>query len=421
MMRSPSQPSISERKPAALDWYSGLAVFVGAALMTATLPGRTHGLGLITKRVIEDLTIDTVVFAQINFASTLLGALFCYPCGKLLDRLGMRTVASSVLILLAASLCIMSSARDATTFTVGMVLTRGFGQSMLSIISLTLVGRWFGSGVGKAMGAFALLMSFMMAAATGALASGVTELGWRAAWSLQAIGLLAALIPLWWLPEAPREHAMDELQASDAPSARACTLHEAVRTRCFWVFALSIAFFGLVSSGFTLFSQYVLAERGFGEKVFQMTLIVSLLAGMVCNLIAGWWLKRVRYERMLALGLVLLSGSLAMFPWIQAVWHTVAYGLLSGAAGGVLTVVYFSVWRHAFGAKHLGSIQAAAQIPTVLASALGPVLVAVSETSTGSYRQAFWIAAIAASGFALIAWFTRVPTGDRGEHEGTKG
>lgn len=285
---------MSERKSAALDGYGGLAVFVGAALMTATLPGRTHGLGLITKRVIEDLTIDTVVFAQINVAATIPGALFCYPCGKLLDRLGMRTVASSVLILLAASLCIMSSARDATTFTVGMVLTRGFGQSMLSIISLTLVGRWFGSGVGKAMGAFALLMSFMMAAATGALASGVTELGWRAAWSLQAIGLLAALIPLWWLPEAPREHAVDELQASDAPSARACTLHEAVRTRCFWVFALSIAFFGLVSSGFTLFSQYVLAERGFGEKVFQMTLIVSLLAGMVCNLIAGWWLTRVR-------------------------------------------------------------------------------------------------------------------------------
>jgi MFS family permease len=152
-----------------------------------------------------------------------------------------------------------------------------------------------------------------------------------------------------------------------------------------------------------------------------MTLIVSLLAGMVCNLIAGWWLTRVRYERMLALGLVLLSGSLAMFPWIQTLWHTVAYGLLSGAAGGVLTVVYFSVWRHAFGAKHLGSIQAAAQIPSVLASALGPVLVAVSEASTGSYRQAFWIAAMAASGFALIAWFTRVPTGDKGEHDGTKG
>ena len=158
-------------------------------LMTATLPGRTHGLGLITKRVIEDLSIDTVAFAQLNFWATILGALFCWPCGRLLDRFGHAIVTSVVLILLALSLCCMSWATDTATFTIGLILTRGFGQSMLSIISLTLIGKWFGRNVGGAMGAFAILMSFMMAIATGMLASGVTTLGWRTAWSLQAIGV----------------------------------------------------------------------------------------------------------------------------------------------------------------------------------------------------------------------------------------
>jgi MFS family permease len=138
-------------------------------------------------------------------------------------------------------------------------------------------------------------------------------------------------------------------------------------------------------------------------------LILSLLSGMVFNLLAGWLLQHMRYERMLATGLLILSVSLAMFPWIEQTWHVVLYALLFGAAGGILTVVYFAIWRHAFGAQHLGSIQAAAQIPTVLASALGPVLIAVSESATGSFLQAFMGTAIMALLFSVVAWFTPVP------------
>lgn len=400
------------RSPGIRDWIrDSSAVVLGALLMTATLPGRTHGLGLITKRVIDDLAIDTVTFAQLNFVATILGSLFCWPCGRWLDRFGQTRVATAVLVLLSISLIAMSSAASLPFFAIGLIFTRGLGQSMLSIISLTWIGRWFGTRVGGAMGAFALLMSFMMAAATGLLAGGVNGFGWRNAWSYQAIGILAVLIPLWLLPEPSRHspHAPSDTAGAPPTAEHAATWQSALRTPCFWVFSLSISFFGLVSSGFTLFSQYVLAERGFGEQVFQTTLILSLLSGMVFNLLAGWLLNRIRYERMLAIGLLILSVSLAMFPWIEQTWHVVLYALLFGAAGGILTVVYFAIWRHAFGAQNLGSIQAAAQIPTVLASALGPVLIAVSESVTGSFLQAFMGTAIMAALFSVVAWFTPVP------------
>lgn len=400
------------RSPRLREWIrDSSAVALGALLMTATLPGRTHGLGLITKRVIDDLAIDTVTFAQLNFLATILGALFCWPCGRWLDRFGQTRVATTVLVLLSISLIAMSRAVSLPFFAIGLILTRGLGQSMLSIISLTWIGRWFGTRVGGAMGAFALLMSFMMAAATGLLAGGVNSLGWRSAWSYQAIGILAVLIPLWLVPESGRSTPHDPHDTAATPPATelSATWQSALRTPCFWVFSLSISFFSLVSSGFTLFSQYVLAERGFGEQVFQTTLILSLLSGMAFNLLAGWLLQYLRYERMLAIGLLILSLSLAMFPWIEQTWHVVLYALFFGAAGGILTVVYFAIWRHAFGAQHLGSIQAAAQIPTVLASALGPVLIAVSESMTGSFLQAFVGTAIMAALFSIVAWFTPVP------------
>ncbi len=391
-----------------LSW-SSFAIVIGAMLMTATLPGRTHGLGLITKRVIDDLGIDKVTFANLNFYATLIGAIFCLPCGWLLDRFGMARVAQGVLVLLSLSVAGMSVSHSTESFAMAMILTRGFGQSMLSIIGLTLVGRWFGKGVGGAMGMFSVLMSMSMAIATGVLAGLVSELGWRWAWSLQILPILALVFPLAFLPERSPGAQSKSLDPDDESNARSSSLAAAVKTPCFWVFALSISFFGFVSSGVSLFSQYLLAERGFNERVFQISLVVSLLSGLAFNLGAGSFLKRIAYQRVLALGLVLLCAALGMFPWITELWQVMVYAIVFGAAGGVLTVVYFSVWRHAFGPKHLGTIQAAAQIPTVLASAMGPIFVAVSESHTGSYDRVFLITSSLAAAMAILAWWTYVP------------
>src|SRR5215207_6724398 len=65
-------------------------VVLAAVAMAGTLPGRTHGLGLITEGLLADVTMDRSDFATLNLVATLIGALFCWPCGWLLDRLGMR-------------------------------------------------------------------------------------------------------------------------------------------------------------------------------------------------------------------------------------------------------------------------------------------------------------------------------------------
>jgi hypothetical protein len=60
-----------------------------------------------------------------------------------------------------------------------------------------------------------------------------------------------------------------------------------------------------------------------------------------------------------------------------------------GAAGGVVTVVFFAIWGKAYGATHFGKIQGVAQAATVLGSAVGPLLFAMSKESTGRYDGAF--------------------------------
>ena len=74
--------SVSRRPawPQSLPFYYGwVNVVVASLAMTATLPGRTHGLGLVTEALLRDLGIDRVLFAQINLVGSLVGAAFCLP------------------------------------------------------------------------------------------------------------------------------------------------------------------------------------------------------------------------------------------------------------------------------------------------------------------------------------------------------
>jgi MFS family permease len=136
---------------------------------------------------------------------------------------------------------------------------------------------------------------------------------------------------------------------------------------------------------------------------------------MAANLAAGWLARRLPLQHLLSFALLVLAGALGFFPFVRTHAHVVAYAVTNGVAGGILTVLFFAVWGHAFGSARLGRIQAAAQMLTVLASAAGPLLIAVSRDYTGSYVQIFSLSAAIAGAFALIAWFTPVPSVRKGD------
>ena len=111
----------------------------------------------------------------------------------------------------------------------------------------------------------------------------------------------------------------------------------------------------------------------------------------------------------MAVGIIVLAGSLIMLPFVSAFAHVVLYAIAMGMAGGVVTVVFFSVWAQVFGRTHLGRIQGVAQMMTVLASAIGPVLLAQTLQQSGSYRLMFFILAAVVFCFGILSWTVRLP------------
>ena len=85
-----------------------------------------------------------------------------------------------------------------------------------------------------------------------------------------------------------------------------------------------------------------------------------------------------------------------------------------GTRRWVVIVIFFSFWSAAYGRKHLGKIQGAAQALTVIASALGPLILAETVSRTGSYATIFYLLTVVVTVLALLAWIVRLP-GEKNE------
>jgi len=412
-------------------------IAVAAICMVATFPGRTHGLGLITESILRDLDLGRTVYGHYNLWATLIGALCCIPIGAMLDKYGCKKVLVLILAGLGVVVCGMSLVENKALFFVSLVLTRGLGQSALSVASITLISKYFPkSKLGISMGIYSVLVSLFFMGAFGAMGAALDHLqpvafslgglevllpAWRIAWGSVGIILLVVCIPIVLLSirsSATIQTYTEELSKEISLSKpEGIPFLESLRTPAFWIFALSISFFGLVSSGIGLYNEDILQERGFDTRMYHFLMVLPLPFGLLSNLIVGYLARRIRITYLLAFCLFFTGFAKFLFPLIQTSTQVYAYTIILSFAGGGLSVLFFIAWADLFGKRDVGRIQGAAQMMSVFASALGPIFFAYSKEWTDSYTPAFYISGGLTVIFAIAACFIRVPSMNKNTNE----
>ncbi len=400
--------------PVRVPFYYGWVVLIFAAVaMVATLPGRSVGIGLITEPLIADLDISRLDFAEKNFWATILGALFNLVCGLAIDRFGVRVVVTGVLFVLSAVVLGFSQMTGAGFLLFLLVLMRGVGQSALSVVSLTMVGKWFVRRLSVAMGIFAVLMSLGFAVAIVVAGDVVLNQGWRVMWSgLGWILMVLSGLCLLFVRRDPEAVGLDTEVVKDDESQEPVigfTLVQALMTPAFYVFAIGSALYNLVIAGVMLFNQSILGELGFDETVFQYAMAVFMATGLLGNFTAGWAARRWSLGRLMTVAMLAVGVYLLAFPQLKTPGQALIHAGLLGFSGGVVSVIFFTAWADIFGRLHLGKIQGAAQVFAVLASATGPWFIESIFSSAGSYTPAFYALAPAVLLVAIFAWFVNIP------------
>jgi cyanate permease len=283
-----------------------------------------------------------------------------------------------------------------------------------------MVGKWFQQRLTWAMGVYAVTMSVGFMLAFPAVGAIVLASGWRTAWSSIGVFLVVVLAPVaWLLARSTPEEIGEEMDGGLAgPSettrvtrvATSATLQDALRTPAFWVFAIASSMYGLVASGIGLFNEAILAERGFAPDVYHTALAVTAITGLAGNFVAGAWAERGSLRGVLIVAMVVLGLALAALPHVSTTAHVMLQAVAMGIAGGFVMVVFFSFWGRTYGDTHLGRIQGAAQVMTVLFSAMGPLLLAWCVDATGSYAFAFYALAVAVGTLSIAASLVNIPS-----------
>jgi hypothetical protein len=274
------------------------------------------------------------------------------------------------------------------------------------------------------MAAYSVILSVGFMLAFPLVGAGIQRVGWRTAWLGIGVALIAALTPAAWVivrsspeviglapdGEAPRLESRQTLPERHNPQEPdGWTWRAAVATPAFWVFAVGAALYGLIASGIGLFNESILAQRGLGPDVYYQTLVVTALSALAGNFLGGWLAASVRLGHLLAASQLVLAAGLVAVPHISRPFHAMVWASAMGLGGGLVMVLFFSVWPRVFGRRHLGRIQGTAQALTVLASAVGPVLLAWCVGWTGSYDSMFRILSGIVALVAGSALFTRIP------------
>ncbi|MDJ0865445.1 MAG: MFS transporter [Myxococcota bacterium] len=401
-------------------FYGWVVVAAATSGVLFSIPGQTMGVSVFTDSLLEATGLGRLAFSNAYLLGTLGAAALLPRAGGWIDRLGVRAAALCAALALGAVVAVLSQAdrvaRAAAAVTAldpgaagFAVLTllfvglRFLGQGVLTLVSNTMLARWFDRRRGLATAISGLFVAFGFGYAPRLLDAWIERAGWRGAWLEIAVLEVVGMGLLAWLfyREDPAScgltldgAAASPEQGDPRPAPPASTRAEALRTRAFWVLTASLALQGTVLTGITLHIVDIGAEAGLGRTAAVSLFLPMAVVSTAAGALVGWLADRVPIRTLVLslLGWEALGFAASAHLGDPAGFWLAAFGL--GVAGGHFSVLSAVGHPRFFGLRHLGAIAAASMSTVVVGSALGPSALALSRAALGSYQPAFYTAAL---------------------------
>ncbi len=405
-------------------FYGWLMLAAGALGLFASGPGQSHAFSVFITPIGEDLGVSRTAVSTAYAAATLAAACGLPWVGRLVDRFGVRAVLLSVGVLFGACTAAFGRVPDLWLLAVGFAALRFLGQGSLMLCSYNLVAQWFSRKRGFAMGLASLGFSLSLAVHPPLAQWLIDEAGWRQAWLWLGVSTWVLLVPcaalmvrnrpedLGLTPDGdPGGSGAGKADTSADAAEAGLTLGEAMRTSTFWICAGAVATMSLLVTAVFFHQVSILESRGLSPGEASRVFAVSALTMVAFMPVFGRLLDRLRTRTVFAGGLLLMSCSLAALAAVSGPLSVVFFGIVFGAANAGSHNLLAYIWPRFFGRRHLGSIQGASQMISVLGASIGPIPFGLAWDLYGSYTGALFAFALLPLLCAAAVWFIREPDG----------
>jgi MFS family permease len=413
--------------PHRVPFYYGWVILAVATMgIIMSIPGQTMGISVFTDDLIAAFGTDRQGLAMAYMFGTMISSFILPHAGRLLDHWGVRRMVVLATLGLSASLLMLifgpyvvqyvrsawfGSTVDATegfwgnrVMTIGFCViaflgVRHFGQGQMTMISRTMLGRWFEGRRGLAFAISGGFVALGFGSAPFFLAKGITRFGWQnTIFLLIAAELVMLVLGLAFFRSSPGECKM-EMEQGLPPVKRNRqtvavvdkTLHEVRLSPQFWLFCSALMLYGMTITAVVFHLRDISRLQDLDpDDAFALFIPISIVSTIV-EMGGSYLTDRISIKYHLFLMLVSLSvGSLAVIfldSYLGPIFMVAGFGI----TGGMFAALSGVAWPKLFGLKYLGAINGLFSGWLVFACAFSPFLFSLIESWFGSYDIALYV------------------------------
>ncbi|WP_291983416.1 MFS transporter [Luteitalea sp.] len=337
------------------------------------------------------------------YSKLLIGPLFGYLAGYLIDRYGPRRLLLVGILMAGGAMIGLGYVSTLAGFYLCYIfnaLGYVFGGPLPVQV---LLSRWFTTARGKAMG-FAYIGIGIGGTVVPGLAYWLTmNFGWHRAMQVLGCLMIAIAWPLAWIvKDAPPSFAADQ-----AARPAAAPLGEVLRSSSFYLLLIgSMCSIGAVGGTMQNLKLYLSLDQQYGQGDVARILSLVLAGSILGRLLMGWLADRWHRKHVMLLIYVIVAAAIPLLLLADSWTMLHVFALLFGIGLGGDYMIIPLMAADLFGVQRLGRVMGFVLTADGVAEAVSPMLVAGLRDRMGSYRPGFLLlmglAAVGAAAVALL-------------------
>lgn len=400
--------------------FYGWVVVITFFIICTTLYGVYFSFGIFFKSIESEFNLTRAATSAILSANVLLGGIFAFFAGWLLDKFGPRSVVLLMGLFSGLSLLLTSqtNALGQLFLTYGLLLAMGTGA--IFVVPTSTIARWFNKKRGLALGiassGIGLGPAFIAPFATYLIA----RFDWRLAYLIIGLITWVIVLPLSRLlkgdpqeigarPDGAKAKVTGDVKDSII-SLPSLSLHQALRTRSFWLVLFTWVLYAF--NVFLVTTHLVPHATDIGFSAGEAATIVSVLGG---GAIAGRVLMGIASDRIgrrltPIVCTLLLAGAMLWLVGSQELWRLYLFAAIFGFGYSGVSSSMGALLGDTFGLGKIGSILGLLEIGLGTGAAIGPVVGGLIFDINQSYVLAFFIGTALMLVATLLITFIRRET-----------
>lgn len=408
---------------------------IGIAAMAQFLsaPGQSFSIAVFKDPMRAALGLTETQYSLAYGVATIVSACLLPIVGRMLDRWGARIILPSVAAGLTIACFCMSQIHTLTGLYIGFSLVRSLGQGALTLISVWMVGEWFERKRGRATALAGFGSAFSVMTIPFVNSWLITEYGWKTGWMFHSAAVAVCLIlpgifivrnrpeDMGLHPDGIDPHLEPEPEVDEEGNVKkttgplitstdeSWTVRQVLRDPTFWKLLSVITTHALVGTGLIFHQIALLGSHGVPAKWALGMMSVQAICATILMFPAGWVTDRIPSRYILSFGMICLSLANLIALTMPALWMVVIYALLLGTTGSIFRSTATVVWINYYGRMNQGAVRGVAWSMMILASALGPLPVAMSIDYFGSYDPVLCLFTAMPLIAALAVWSAHPP------------